>query len=254
MAGIVAKFTLEADDFVAALQEYERVIKNGVPRAKLIKDQMRFAVRAIIDLTPFETLAQGRAVVRRDLKMAMKPFGGEDGQFSGIKDSGLQGRLQAYMRQGDTEKIKDIWNHFKAKGGFKMEDFSPELHHENMDRRARPYTDQKIFVPQVQEWKQYLRHLQGQVGRARGGWAAAGEAFGLSLPQWITRWKAGGSISSTITDTGARFVLINRAVYIPASDYYKKVELALAGREKALATDTRRWLLGAATHAGISKP
>lgn len=254
MAGIVCKFTLEAEGFVAALQNYEKVLKNGVPRAKLVKDQMRFAVKAIIDLTPFETLAQGRAIVRRDLKMAMKPFGGEDGQFSGFRDAGLRGRLQEYMRQGDTTNIKDMWAHFKAKGGFEMVDFSPDLHHQNMDRRARPYGDRDVFVPQVKAWKEYLKHLQGQVGRARGGWAASAEAFGLSLPQWITRWRAGGSISSTITDTGARFVLINRAVYIPASDYYPKIKLALEGREKAMATDVRRWLLGEATHAGVRRP
>lgn len=255
MPGIRATFTLDALGFEQALRTYLLTIRDGPVKAELVKNQMRFAVRAIIDLTPFETLAQGRAVVKRDLTAAMKPYGVDGGAFpiSEIRNAGLRGRLRAYMRSGDFGKVKAIWEKLGAGTDYVMRDFSVEQHHNNMDARGRPYGDRRVLVPQVQEWRKYLDHLRGQVGRARGGWAASAAAFGLSLPEWVTRWKAGGSISSVITERNVRFVLINRAVFIPSARYKATINLALTGREKAMATDVRRWLAGQASHAGLTR-
>lgn len=253
MPGVKASFTVEADDFARSLAKYATAVQNGQPRADIVKNQMKFAVRAIIDLTPFETLAQGRAVVKRDLTAAMKPWGVDGGAFpiSRLRNEGLKGRLQQYMADRDYGKIKEIWDKIGANTGYKMVDFSEDLHHRNMDSRARPYGDQKILVPQVEEWNAYLNKLRGQVGRARGGWAAAAEAFGLSLPNWITRWKAGGSVQAEIGEGTVTFTMINRAVYIPKERYEQAVELALSGRQKAMENDLRRWLNGQATYAGF---
>lgn len=253
MPGVRASFEFHAEDFSQSLREYLRLVQNGQPRADIVKNQMKFAVQAIVDLTPFETLAQGRAIVKRDLTAAEKPYGVDGGAFpiKNIRDSGLRGRLEEYMRAKDYGKIKEIWAKIGATTGFKMEDFSEDLHHSNMDSRARPYGDKQIVVPQVDEWRAYLKHLQGQVGRARGGWVAAAEAFGLSLPQWVTRWRAGGSVAALIEPGAVTFTMINRAVFIPRDRYESRVQLALAGREKAMATDLRRWLNGQATYAGF---
>lgn len=244
-----ASFTVDATGFSRSLAQYATLIQNGQPRADIVRNQMKFAVRALIDLTPFETLAQGRAIVRRDLMAAMKPYGGEDGLFSKIQDDGLRGRLVAYLRAGEYGKIKDIWSKIGRNSGFRMVDFDPLLHTQNMDSRARPRGDQKILVPQVQEWKEYLDKLRGQVGRARGGWAESAAAFGLTLPAWITRHKGGGDVEALIEKTSVTFTLINRGVFMPR--YEERVRLALAGREKAMATDLRRWLAGQATYAGF---
>lgn len=253
MPGVRASFTVDASSFSRSLAKYAAAVQNGQPRSEIIKNQMKFAVRAIIDLTPFETLAQGNAIVKRDLTAAEKPYGVEGGAFpiSGIRDAGLRGRLEGYMRSGDYGKVKEIWEKIGAGTGFKMVDFSEDLHRENMDSRARPYGDQKILVPQVGQWRDYLAKLRGQVGRARGGWVAAAEAFGLALPNWVTRWKAGGSVQAQIDPGSVTFTLINRAVYIPRDRYEQAVQLALSGREKAMATDLRRWLNGQATYAGF---
>jgi hypothetical protein len=242
-------FTVDATDFSRSLSRYATELRNGQARADIVKQQMRLAVRAIIDLTPFESLAQGRAVVRRDLLNAMHPYGGENGQFDGIKDAGLRARLRGYLRARDYAAIKAIWAKIGARSEYRMMDFSELLHHQFQDARGHVNRDHKIWVPQVQEWNQYLANLRGRVGRARGGWAPAAEAFGLNLPQWITRHRAGGSVSALIEPGRVTFTLINRAVFIPR--YRQNVELALAGREKAMATDLRRWLAGAARQAGF---
>lgn len=253
MPGVRASFEFHAEDFSQSLREYLRLVQNGRPRADIVKNQMKFAVQAIVDLTPFETLAQGRAVVKRDLTAAEKPYGVDGGAFpiKNIRDSGLRGRLEEYMRAKDYGKIKEIWAKIGSKTGFTMVDFDIDLHHQNMDERARPRGDQRIIVPQVSEWREYLKHLQGQVGRARGGWVASAEAFGLALPQWVTRWRAGGSVEALIEPGAVTFTMINRAVFIPRDRYEDRVELALSGREKAMATDLRRWLNGQATYAGF---
>lgn len=253
MPGVRASFEFHAEDFSRSLTQYLRAVQNGQPRADIVKNQMKLAVKAIIDLTPFETLAQGRAVVKRDLTAAEKPYGVDGGAFpiKNIRDTGLRGRLEQYMQEKDYGKIKEIWARIGANTGFKMEDFSEDLHHSNMDSRARPYGDKQILVPQVDQWRDYLAHLRGQVGRARGGWVASAEAFGLSLPQWVTRWKAGGSVDALIEPGAVTFTMINRAVFIPRYRYQSRVQLALAGREKAMATDLRRWLNGQATAAGF---
>lgn len=253
MPGVRASFTVDASDFTRALARYASAVQNGQPRSEIVKNQMKFAVQAIIDLTPFETLAQGNAIVKRDLTAAEKPYGVPGGRFpfDQLRDQGLRGRLEGYMRDKDYGKVKEIWAKIGANSGWRMEDFSEDLHHQNMDARGRPRGDQQIIVPQVDEWKAYLVKLRGQVGRARGGWVAAAEAFGLQLPQWVTRWRAGGSVQALIDPGSVTFTLINRAVFIPKDRYEARIELALAGRERAMATDLRRWLAGQATYAGF---
>lgn len=249
MPGVRCNFTIDATDFTRALANYATLVQNGQSRSEIVRNQMKFAIRAIIDLTPFESLAQGRAVVRRDLLNAMTPYGGEDGQFSAIKNDGLRTRLQNYLRSEQYDKIKEVWAKIGAASAWKMMDFNEAIHHQAQDRRGHT-REQKIMVPQVDEWKAYLEHLRGQVGRARGGWAQSAEAFGLTLPQWITRWRDGGSVSALIEPGRVTFTMINRSVFIPR--YQDTVETALAGRETAMATDLRRWLAGQATYAGFA--
>ena len=199
MARTSLNYTVDAAGFSRALSRYATALRNGQPRADIVRNQMRFAVKAMIDLTPFESLAQGRAVVRRDLLRAMHPYGGEDGRFLKIKDDGLRSRLRAYLRAGNFDAIKEIWKRIGARSSYRMEDFSEALHHRLQDSRGRVNSDHKILVPQVAAWNDYLDQLRARVGRARGGWAPAAEAFSLSLPSWITRHRSGGSITSSVT-------------------------------------------------------
>lgn len=247
-------FTVQADGFTRALANYAREATSSKSRTEIVQNQMKLAIKAIIDLTPFATLAQGRQAVHTQLLKAVKPYGGEDGSFSRVTNEGIRGRLQNYLRTGQYDKIKDVFSKLGNKGyysGFTMEDFSPDLHHDVQNARGRVDNDHKVLTPQVKEWNDYLDTLQGQVGRARGGWTAAATAVGLSLPNWVTRHAAGGSANALIEPGKVTFTFINRAIFIP--DYQDKVELALAGREKAMANDLRRMFAGAATHAGFGR-
>jgi hypothetical protein len=251
MPGVRCNFTVDASGFSRSLARYATLVQNGAPRSEIVRNQMKFAVRAIIDLTPFETLAQGRAVVRRDLLLAMHPYGGEDGSFSRIRNDSLRNRLRNYLRNEDYDKIKEVWSKIGARSGLKMMDFSEALHHSAQDRRGHVNSDKGILVPQINAWNAYLDKLRAAVGRARGGWAASAAAFGLSLPAWITRHISGGSVSAQIDPGRVTFRMVNRSVFIPR--YQETVELALLGRQKAMETDLRRWLAGLATYAGFSR-
>jgi len=255
MPAFRASFTVNADLLTERMSQYARLAQSDKSKSEIIRDQLKLMLRAVIDLTPFDSLAQGRAVVHRDLDRAVKPYGGEDGSFSKIKSEGLRERLVAYLRGRQYDKIKDVFNHLNAKGGYyagwKFEDFSPSLHHLWQNRRGRVETEKRVLTPQVQEWKAYLEQLQGAVGRARGGWTKSAQSVGLSLPQWVTRHSEGGAVEALISPGVVQFTFINRAVFIP--DYREKVELALAGREKAMANDLRRMYAGLSTHAGFGR-
>jgi hypothetical protein len=254
MAGVRISFTFHADEFSRALMNYARAVQNGKPKGEIVREQMKFAIRAIIDLTPFETLAQGRAVVHRDLLRAVKPYGGEDGSFSKITNDGIRERLRGYLRSSQYDKIKEVFSKIGAKGyyaGFEMVDFDPSLHHRWQNSRGHVESEHKVLTPQVRQWRDYLEHLQGQVGRARGGWAASAKATGLSLPDWVTRWESGGSASVRIEPSRVTFEFVNRAIFIPR--YRERIEVALAGREKAMAGDLRRFMDGEASHAGFGR-
>lgn len=251
MPGIRCNFTVDTRGFSLALDRYSSRVQNGQSRSDIVRNQMKFAVRAIIDLTPFESLAQGRAVVRRDLHNAMSPYGGENGQFAGIKNDGLRTRLQNYLRRGQYDQIKDVWSRIGAGSNLRMVDFDEAIHHGAQDSRGHT-RETGFIVPQVQEWKAYLDRLRDQVGRARGGWAPSAEAFGLSLPQWVSRWRHGGTFNALTEPGQVTFTMINRSVFIPR--YQQAVDTSLAGRETAMATDLRRWLDGQATYAGFSGP
>lgn len=250
-----ASFTVNADTLTARMSEYARLSQSDKSKGDVIRDQLKLMLRAVIDLTPFDSLAQGRTVVHRDLDRAVKPYGGEDGSFSKIKNEGLRERMVAYLRGRQYDKLRDVFNHLNAKGGYysgwKFEDFSPSLHHFQQSRRGRVDTEKRVLTPQIQEWKAYLEKLQGAVGRARGGWTASAQAVGLSLPQWVTRHAEGGRVEAIMQPGLVQFTFINRAVFIP--DYREKVELALAGREKAMANDLRRMYAGLASHAGFGR-
>lgn len=253
MAGIRCNFTVDTSSFTRALGKYASLVQNTKSLTDIIREQMAFSIRAIIDLTPFETLAQGRQAVHKDLLNAIKPYGGKDGSFSKIENDGLRTRLQSYLRGEEYEKIKDVFSRLGSRGyyaNFEMVDFDESYHHVAQDRRGRVERDHRVLTPQVQEWTAYLERLQGSVGRARGGWVQSAEAVGLEgLPQWVTRHRDGGAVHALIEPGRVTFTFINRSVFIP--DYEDKIELALAGREKAMANDIRRMFAGAATHAGF---
>lgn len=248
--GKVISFRIEATGLTAALSRYLAAVQNGRDRSELIRDQMRFAVRAIIDLTPPNTLAEGRAAVKRDISNAMSPWGGEDGQFRGIKNEGLRGRLVEYQRLGEYDKLKEVWAKIGARSPLQLLDFEPALHHRVQDARGHVNTPQNIMVPQLRAWKDYVSRIQDKVGRARGGWAASADLVGLAIPQWVRRHDGGGSANLNITPGTATYTFINNAVFVPR--YQQSVEVALAGREKAMETDARRFLGGATTYAGLS--
>jgi|HubBroStandDraft_3_1064219.scaffolds.fasta_scaffold03065_4 hypothetical protein len=242
-------FRLEATAFVAALDRYLTAVRDGRPRADLIRDQMRLAIRAIIDLTPPETLAQGRKAVERDITNAMSPWGGPDGQFKGIRNQGLRERLVSYQRLGAYDKLKEVWAKIGGRSGLQLLDFDPALHHRAQNSRGHVPSPQNIMVPQLRAWQQYVAQVQKQVGRARGGWAASADLVGLSVPGWVRQHAAGGSADLLVEEGKTTFTFINRSVFVPR--YRETVEVALAGREKALETDARRFLAGLKTFAGL---
>lgn len=255
MPAFRASFTVNADTFTSRISEYARLSQSPQPKSEIIRSQLKLGIKAILDLTPFDSLSQGRAVVHRDLRRAVEPYGGEDGSFSKIKNEGLRERMVSYLRGRDYGKLKDVFTHLNAKGGYysgwAWEELSPSLHHKVQSYKGRVESEQRVLTPNVQEWKTYLDQLQSQVGRARGGWAKSAQAVGLSLPNWVTRHSEGGSVEAIVGPSLVQFTFINRSVFIP--NYRAKIELALSGREKAMANDLRRMYDGFATHAGFGR-
>ena len=252
MAGQRLSFVYDASGLTESIDKYADAVRSRKSRIEVVRGQLKLAVKGLIALTPFETLAQGRQSVHSDLRKAVKPYGGEDGSFSEIRNTGLRQRLVSYLRGGNTDAIRDIF--FKLSGNgfyasYEMKDFSPSLHHSAQNARGRVVKDGFVLVPQVAAWKEYLRSLQSQVGRARGGWVDSANAMGLKLPDWVMRHSDGGAYKERITDGTLEWEMINRAIFIP--DYKSKIAVALQGREAAMLNDLRRMLEGAKTHAGL---
>lgn len=250
LGGVRIGFTVDTTNFTAALGRYLSAVQNGKSRADLIKGQMKFLVRGLIDLTPPESLAQGRAAVKADITRAMSPWGGEDGQFKGIKNEGLRERLIGYLAASQYEKLHEVWRKIGARSSLQLLDFEPALHHRVQNSRGRVPTSQGVMVPQVKAWKAYVKEIQYQVGRARGGWAAAAGVVGLTLPEWVTRHSDGGDATVLVEPNRTTFTFVNRSVFIPR--YAQNMELAISGRQKAMEVDVRRFLDGAKTFAGLT--
>lgn len=212
-------------------------------------DQLQLLMRAVINQTEFSTKAEGDASTERDLKRAMMPWGGADGQFSTIQDSRLRLRLRAYLWSMDYDILKKIFASWAGKSGMTMQDFSESLHHNAQDRRGRVGYDHHTFVPQVSEWNQYLRRLQANVGRARGGWALSAELLGIPQPSWVTRHASGGYVS-LVEDSGHTTIIMgNSAIFMPR--YNERIELALRVREQALVLQLQKLLSQQAARAGL---
>jgi hypothetical protein len=184
----------------------------------------------------------------------MLPYGGENGKFEKINNPGLRRRMIQYSRSGNYDALRDIFAKLGGRGYYSnhvMEDFSPALHHRWQDRRGRVTQTHNVLVPQAAAWKEYLKDLQGKIGRARGGWAASASAFGLRLPGWVTRWEDGGSYRDSSPPGQFTFTMINRAIFIPG--YRQTIETVLTQREREMAADLRRQQAGLISHAGLGR-
>lgn len=244
-------FRIDAKGLVQSLNTYLAAVQNGQARTDLIRNQMRFAVQGIIDLTPPNTLAEGRAAVKRDISNAMTPWGGASGQFKGIKAESLRARLVSYLATGQYGRLREVWNKIGARSGLRLLDFDPALHHSVQNDRGHVPVPKNVMVLQTPLWRNYVTMVQQAVGRARGGWAYSAALVGLDLPDWVRRHKDGGDATLLVTPGKATYVFINNAVFIP--NYQSAVEVALQGRSKAMETDARRFLEGAKTFAGLGR-
>jgi hypothetical protein len=181
------------EEFARALNDYQRSKK--VPVQKAMKTQMRLLIKRILDFTPPNTYAEGRARVASDVRSAT---GLLDANLTDGKDEA--GNKKLYWKNPKIRQlIKDrkdsvltrIFSKFKQgafKGAVVGGPFESSRHRSARGRRGRvSKTLAKKATTDTKTGNAYIRKVQARVGMAQGGWAAAYDHFGGSPKSWTTR-------------------------------------------------------------------
>lgn len=222
----------------ALIERYSREL--GLPIADVIKTQMRLFLQAAMRITPPKTQKQGRDAVARDLKRAVSPITADDFESESIKRI-IRAKDKAAFA-GALSSIRPNWE---------LVDFDPALHTHARDRRNRVRKQQKRATLDVRAWKDYLKVLQGRVGRMKAAWLPALRAVGGNAPGWISKHESpsghyDNNLNSPFTPS---FTATNSAKGI--RNHKQIIGAALRARVRAMTSDLRRRLKEAAQKSGF---
>ena len=163
--------------------------------------------------------------------------------------------IRAFSKSGDNRQLADAFYYFfkasQIKGSrgaqalldasgsqFAGQDIGqkldPSFHRNSRNGRGRvpgQRSRSKLQqIPKTGEIEKYVEKVQKKVGLAKGGWADAARAVGLStrgIPQWVTRHKGGGTgKDQTKLTRNPSITLHNTVPYV--SDLLSAADIAMA--------------------------
>lgn len=194
-----------------------------------LRKQSRLLGQRLIQFTPPNTRAQGRAAVQRDIHRAVRPLRRQD--FKSKK-------LQKLLRERSYSGLQIVFDKLKTGDlrGAQVKPFSPDLHQRARDRRGRVTRWRKVVTPDVEDVKAYIERVQANVGEAKGGWANLVTRLGGSVAQWIEVHSDAGQFEDKAGDLVNAYIRIdNNSEWAGAGDEDRVVANAIRSRTRDMA-------------------
>jgi hypothetical protein len=239
------KTTVQVDsrEFQDAIRRY--VKETGATLPVVLRKQSRLLFGRIIQRTYPRTRAEGRRAVARDIQRAVEPMKASSWDSK---------RIRKLIRERDYAGLQAAMEEMKPVYRAKVVQFDPRLHHESRDSRGR-VRPTGFVSPDADEIRAYIRRTQENVGRAKGGFAAAMVASGGSPPDWVRRWQKAGLVVDRLRDPAAPLIESeNRSEWAEHGDDDRIVAEAIRGRTQDMLVDLRKTLERAAKAASKHKP
>lgn len=234
---------VDAREFQDAIRRY--VKETGAALPTVLRKQSRLLFGRIIQRTYPRTRAEGRKAVARDIQRAVEP----------MKASAWESkRIRKLIRERDYSGLQAAMEEMKPGYRAKVVEFDPRLHQQARDARGR-VRPTGLVSPDGDEIRRYIRETQENVGRAKGGFAAAMIASGGSPPDWVRRWQKAGSVVDRLMDPAAPSIESeNRSEWAEHGDDDRIVAEAIRGRTQDMLVDLQKTLERAARSASKRAP
>lgn len=175
-----ATFDIEYQEYAQAFSEFIR--ERGTLLPKALRGEGKQLASRLVRFTPPKTLSQGRKAVARDIERAVTPL--KPGNFDSK-------RIRQLIRKRDHAGLEAVFANFPDRsllhGVSVVDPRFPAMHQEARDRRGRVRRFQRVVTPDGDKVRNYIRKVQGRVGRGRWGWAIALQALGGKPQAWVVR-------------------------------------------------------------------
>lgn len=183
--------------------------------------------RNVIPQTPPFTVYKGQKIVKRDIERAVQ----------GISRTKFQDKaVRKMVLKKDYQGLHEFAQ--RASGGkWDIVQFSPELHEGVRNSRGQVKAGKGLMTPDMDELKAYIKEKQQNVGKARGGWAAAIVRLGGTVQPWIMRHVGEGEFLDGL-DSGEGFLRQrNKSPWADGKSDSRTIDRAVASRARAILKD-----------------
>lgn len=221
-----ATVDIEYQDYARALAEFIR--QRGTLLPKALRGEGRLLANRLVRYTPPKTLSQGRKAVARDVQRAVRPLRPAD--FSSQ-------RIRKLIRKRDYAGLQAVFTRFpqgsELRGVSVVEPKFPEMHEQARSSRGRVLKFQGVVTPDADKVREYIRTVQGHVGRGRSGWAVSLLALGGKPSAWVLRHaKRDTGLFEDRVDAQGYIRMENRSEWAEAGDEDRVVANAVRSRTR----------------------
>jgi len=223
-----ATVDIEYQDYATALSDFIR--ERGTLLPKALRGEGRLLATRLVRFTPPKTLSQGRKAVARDIQRAVRPLRAAD--FTSQ-------RIRKLIRKRDYAGLEAVFARFpkgsELHGVAVVEPKFPEMHEQARSSRGRVLKFQRRVTPDADKVREYIRTVQGHVGRGRSGWAVSLLALGGKPQAWVLRHaKRDTGLFEDRIDARGYIRMENRSEWAEAGDEDRIVANAVRSRTRSV--------------------
>lgn len=181
-------FTIDTARWGAAVQVYAE--RTGIGIREALDEEWPLLISKIIDFTPPNTLAQGRAAVASDIRNIMRPFD----PIGPFRTEGLREIVEKKDIAGFN--ILAARDHGGLMSGKRAVAFDPLVHTSQRNKygRVTRKSGDVVLGSDAKLLKQYVKNIQDRVGWAKAGWLRALALVGAidRAPAYVSRHDMSG--------------------------------------------------------------
>lgn len=241
--------SLNDKNFQRKIRKFPSDIKPTLQEA--VKRDAKFFIKEIIKVTPpFSQSARGSAAAKkagekkvdRDIR---RVYASASYAYGTIKNpaaaSGFWFSVKGRGKNKNLQLAHSILlansSNVKIKNAEVVSKLNESFHRLAKKNGTVPHVDVKQVIANESSLSGYIKAVKKRVGALAGGWAAAAEKLGVSVPAWVKRHKGNGSITRFLRAGNPHVVLKNDASYATNADMSRRINFVLGMTKRQRATE-----------------
>ncbi len=220
-----------ADQLRKAIEAMSRYTRKSP--VEVIRDQFRLLMaRNVVPQTPPTTQFAGERTVKRDVQRSIHVMRARDFESKSMR------RLLRERNYPELERIFRRASSVTKLGQAELGQFDPEWHESQRGRRGnvRSHYAYKYATADEQQVRDHITRKQANVGKAKGGWAAAILALGGKVAPWILRHVGQGEFIDQL-ETSGYIRQINKSPWADGNSDESTIDRSVLSRSRAIHKD-----------------